>query len=424
MLCLLPLLLGLSGFFSGSETAFFSLSPHQHLQLRRSDSIVAASITRLLGVKRSLLVTLLSGNTLVNVLYFVISTVVFLGLHERAVLGATAESLLNILALVLLILLGEVLPKLVASQHAMGWARITGIPLLFVHRLLSPLHLAFRRAVIEPLSRLAAPRQQPVELTPQELERLLDLSQQQGVIDDREEQLLQQVLSLGQLKVRDLMCPRVDIMAFDLDDPPSRLVDMAKRSRLSRFPAYRRDLDQIMGVIYGQQVLMAQPKRQSDVEALIRPVTFLPELLRADQLLVDLRERKTSLVIVVDEYGGTAGLVTLEDVVEKMVGQIAHPHEPIEPPRVQALGPGRWRVSAALGIREWSSLFGAVGPLAGVSTIGGLVMARLGHVPSVGDQTTVGNLSIQVESMSDRRVDTLFLELDGMAADTAIRPDG
>ena len=117
------------------------------------------------------------------------------------------------------------------------------------------------------------------------------------------------------------------------------------------------------------------------------------------------------MAIAVDEHGGTAGLVTLEDVVEQMVGQIANPDEPQAGPPVEAIGSDRWRVSARLGIRQWTDVFGTSGAIPGVSTVGGLVMAKLGRLPKVGDRTTVGNLSIEVEGMSGRRIDRLLLQL-------------
>ena len=411
MLISLPVLLSCSAFFSGGETALFSLSRHQRLQVSRAKSIAASAITRLLDEKRALLVTVLLGNMFVNVLYFVMGTVLVISMHERDVLGATAGSILNIAALLLLILIGEVLPKLVASQYALRWSTFAAVPLLLIHRVLSPLRVTFRAVIVEPVSRLLAPAHQPAELSAEELETLLELSQHHGVIDDREEKLLQQVMSLGQMKVADLMTPRVDIKAFNLADDPKQLIEMASQTRVSRLPVFHNDLDQVAGIVYTRQVLQTKPRKRSEVDTLIREVKFVPELQRADRLLVDLRKSSTSLAIAVDEYGGTAGLVTLEDAVEQMVGQIADHHEAEAVPEVQLIGSDRWRVSAGLGVHEWVDVFGPIAPIAGVSTVGGLVMTRIGRVPKVGDVTTVGNVSIEVEKMQGLRVESLLLQL-------------
>jgi CBS domain containing-hemolysin-like protein len=327
---------------------------------------------------------------------------------------------LNLAALFVLILTGEVVPKLVAAQHPMVWSNWAALPLMVVHRVLTPIRGVVRGAIIVPLSRLLAPRQRPVELSPAELERLLELSQHQGVIDDQEEQLLQQVLSLSQLKVRDLMRPRIDMIAFELTQNPQKLIAMVAETRFSRLPVYRRDIDHIVGVVHRRQVLLTKPRTTDQVQALVRPARFVPDLQRADRLLVELRKARSTMVVVVDEYGGTAGLVTLEDVVEKMVGKIANRHESEPAPQVQSVGADQWRVSARLGILDWVSAFGTVVPIAGVSTIGGLIMARLGRLPNVGDRTNVGNLSIEVEKMDGRRMVTLLLQLtDGHSDDQA-----
>lgn len=416
MLAVLPLLLLFSAFFSGGETALFSLTRHQRLRLSRSPSIAASAVTRLVDARQALLVTLLLGNMFVNVLYFVIGTVLILGLQERA-LSPTVGNLLNIAAVLLLILVGEVLPKLVAARFAMAWSTVAAVPLMIFFRGLTPLRVVLQTMLVEPVSRLLSPRHRPHGLSAAELETMLELSQKRGVIDDEEEQMLQQVLSLGHLKVRDLMTPRVDIVAFEVNDDPAKLVAMVKQRRFSRIPVYRSDLDHIEGIVYTRQVLLAGPRTAAQVKALIRQVNFVPELQASSTLLVELRKRGTTIAITVDEYGGTAGMVTLEDVVEHMVGDIPGSQIESQPPHVQAIGHNQWRISADLSVGEWAEEFGRVHAIPGISTIGGLVMAQLGRIPNVGDRTTLRNLSIVVETMDRHRINTLRLELlDGAVA--------
>ena len=420
MLVCLPVLLCGSAFFSGGETAIFSLSRHQRHQLNRSDGFASRLTVQLLDERRQFLVTLLMGNMFVNILYFVISTVLILSLHKRGTLSAAAGNTLNVAALLLLILTGEVMPKLIASGFPKGWALTAAMPLMVVHRVLAPLRIVTRATIIVPLSRLVSPASHPIELTIQELEKLLELSQHRGIIDAQEEQLLQQVLALSQMKVKDLMRPRVDILAHDLDDPADALLETARQVRVSRLPVYRKDLDHIEGVVYRREVFLKHPRTAADVEALVHPVRFVPELQRVDRLLVELRRRGATLAIAVDEYGGTAGLVTLEDVVESMLGQITdQPHASQTPP-VEQLALGRWRVSGQLGIRDWVSLFGPdLRDVEGVSTIGDLVMAHLGRVAKAGDRMELRNLDIEVESVTGSRIEQLTLELRDPPSTTA-----
>lgn len=411
MLAALPVLLVLSGFFSGSETAWFSLSRHQVLELGRAQTMVCTTAARLADEKRSLLITLMLGNMVANVSFFVVSTILLLNLKEHREVGAWIMAVLNLMPLLSLIIVGEVMPKLIASRHAMPWTRLTALPLMLAHRGIAPLRLICAVAVIGPLARLIAPHSRPPDLSSQELAALLELSQQRGVINHDEEQMLQQVLSLSQLKVRDLMTPRVDIIGFDLDDPPGRLIDLLTHTRFSRVPVYRGDLDHIEGLVYRRQVLLRKPKTRREIESLIRQVRYVPELQRADHLLVELRKRGTTMAMAVDEFGGTAGLVTLEDVVECMVGQIVGPQDTGHPPQVQMIDQRSWRVSADLSVYEWAGVFGQIAPAAGVSTIGGLVMARLGKSPVVGDRIVLGNITMEVEKMNGQRIESLLIRL-------------
>lgn len=422
---LLPVLLVASGFFSGCETAWFSFSSHQQLQLSRSGTLAGSIAVRLADEKRRLLITLMLGNMLTNVSFFVVSTILLLKLRQRQAVATWGLWMLNVLPLLLLILFGEVLPKLVASTRTLQWVRLAAVPLLLIHRLLAPLRLICAAGVIAPLARLLAPPRRPPELSAEELETVLELSQQRGIIDHEEEQLLQQVLELGQLKVSDLMTPRVDIKAFDLDDDPAKLLELIRQTRLTQIPVHRGDLDHMEGLIHSRQALIQRPQSVDQVRALIRQIKFVPEQQRADQLLEDLRKSSVSVAMVVDEYGGTAGLITLEAVVEHMVGQIAGPFESTSSPQVEAIGAGQWRADAELPVRDWAEAFGfrwpaQEGPGAaeqGLRTLGGLVMARLGRVAAVGDRTSVGNISFEVETMKSRRIRSLLISLNRTQTD-------
>ncbi|MDX1681759.1 MAG: transporter associated domain-containing protein, partial [Phycisphaeraceae bacterium] len=166
--------------------------------------------------------------------------------------------------------------------------------------------------------------------------------------------------------------------------------------------------DDIVGVVIARQLLLTEPGDEEEFESIIRNVQFVPELQRADQLLVQFRKTGTTLAIAVDEYGGTAGLVTLEDLVERMVGDITGPREQSEAPDVQPLENDEYRVNADLPVRDWLDTFSPRGEAAlfapDVATLGGIVMARLGEVPEEGDEIDLGNLRITVETMDGARL--------------------
>lgn len=410
MLLCLPLLLIVSGFFSGSETALFSLTRHQRAQFKASGAFTDTAVATLLSETRQLLITLMLGNMTVNVLYFVVSTKLLLHARDEQLMGPVALGAASIAPLLAIILLSEVLPKLVAAKSSQTCSRLAAVPLLAVHRAIAPVRLAASALVITPLARLIAPSSRPDPLSPDELASLLELSQRQGVIDPQEQRMLRQVLELGRVKVDELMTPRVDIQAFDLDADPAELVELFKRTNLRQAPAFRKNLDHIEGFITARRALLYPPRSRLEVDALIEPATFVPQQQRADQLLAELRRDAKTIAVVVDEYGGTAGLVTLEDVAEHLVGDIAGAFDSGNEPAVEEVSPGCWRVSAELSTRDWAEAFGQSVPpdvqktLGAVHTLGGLVMAGLGRAARVGDQITIGNLVLSVDSLDGRRI--------------------
>jgi len=414
MLLLLPALLVASGFFSGSETSLFSLSAHQRRRLARAPDLFSHAASTLLQDTRGLLITLLLGNMTVNVVYFVISTMLILRLETRGDVAAIGVSIASVGTLVALILTGEIFPKMVAARLPSLWTRTIALPMLAAHRALWPLRLLLNAGVITPLARLIAPRDRPPELSPEELETLLKLSGEQGVIAPEEERELQQVLALSQIKVRQIMTPRVAIEGLDLTRPVEATVEAVRAGRFSRHPVYRQSLDAIEGVLLARQLLLHEPADRPALEALVRPVSFVPEQQRVDQLLVQFRKSGTTFAVVVDEYGGTAGLLTLEDIVEEMVGQITDDTEGEAAPRIERLGESDFRVRADLPIRDWwpgPRSPEQVARTTEVSTFGGLFMARLQRLPRPGESIQVGNLRLEVETMDGARIQWVRVHL-------------
>lgn len=417
LLIALPLLLAASALFSGSETALFSLSAHQRSLLAQSDRAGALAAAKLLVETRALLVTLLVGNMVINVLYFTLSTVLMERWLESGNISATGAAGIALATLLGVIIMGEVLPKQVAAQQAFAWSGLVGVPLLAIHRAIAPVRILAERMVIAPLARLIAPTTPPPDLSADELEIMLSMSRQRGIIDQGEQQLLRHVLELGQIKVRDIMVPRVDIRGYNLDDPLSAILQLARETRLRHLPVYDGNLDQIRGVILTRQLLANPPSTKRKLKTLIKPVYYVPEIAPADHLLATLRERAVTFAIVVDEYGGTAGLVTLEDVVEHFIGDIPGAYERDGQPLVEQLGPSVFRVGADLAVHDWVEWFGrnpAMSKAAsGAATLGGVVLGLLGKAPNPGDRVTLGNMVLMVERVEGRRITAVLVTLAG-----------
>ena len=234
---------------------------------------------------------------------------------------------------------------------------------------------------------------------------LVDMSEERGIIDRGEEELIQEVVDFGNTRIKEVMVPRVEVGAFGLTKSREELLKLIQQTHHARVPVYTRDIDHIEGIIYTKEFLMS-PERP--LRSFIRKVPFVPETKTVESMLAEFRRTDTRMAIVVDEYGGTAGLVTLEDLVEEIVGEIEDEHDQVEEP-VRRLGPRRFMLSGKLSIRDWAELFEVELADTAVTTVGGLVVSLLGHLPRTGEQVSFGNLTLTVTKMSRRRVQEVVL---------------
>ncbi|MHC4794493.1 MAG: hemolysin family protein [Planctomycetota bacterium] len=408
LLAMLPPLLVASGFFSASETVFFGLRTDDRAAIRRRGGIVAAATEALLRDPRRLLVTILLGNMTINTLYMTVTSVLLLR-HEGVPLAAAIFGLGTLLAV---IVLGEVAPKLAGQTHRVGAAAVIGPPLTVLHRILLPIGRIVTAVVIEPLQRLIG-RSPETVLDSDELEALIDLSARQGVIDRGEETLLREVVSFRTLRVRDIMTPRVSMLSTTVDAPPAEVRALIADSGLGRLPIHAGNLDEIVGILPCRSFLLDGPVGDPDVEAmaaLCRNPSFVPELASVEQLLARFRAEGSTLAIVVDEFGGTAGLVTIEDVAEELVGEIGTVDEAefVEPVR---LADARWRVGGLMPLHEWKAVFGPSIDDRRVSTVGGLFLARLGRLARPGDEIRLANVRVVAERVESGRVESAIVDL-------------
>jgi len=294
------------------------------------------------------------------------------------------------------------------SEH---WALWTSPVVAVLQRVLGPALWLLDRAAIAPMSRLLLPRRQaPADVTADELAAVMELSGRRGVIDRNASALLQEIIELSDLRLDDIMVPRVDMIAYDVDGDRQGLLDLFRRTHLRRVPVYEGSIDRVVGLIHAKRLFLEgeQPLRN-----LVTPVLFVPEAATVERTLVQLRVRRVQLAVVVDEYGGTAGLVTLKDILEEIVGELRIGRDEEEAPAVQKVSQREYLVDGDLAIHEWADAFKM--DLSGrrISTVGGFVTARLRRIPRVGDRLDYRNLRFEVLAMTGRRVHKLRLTLEG-----------
>lgn len=410
----LPLLLILSGFFSGSETALFGLTHHNQMTLRQRGGIGAAATARLIANQRMLLITILLGNMVVNVLFFVISSVLTL----RAP-GAAAATIISVSTLVAIVLLGEVLPKLIANARRTTWCIVAGPVLLALHRAIGPLRRLLNSGVIEPAARLFHGAEAVEALSPRELSALLEISRDKGVIDLGEAGLLDAVTALSVLRVRDVMTPRVDMRWLIADARAERVRAFVRTTRRTKIPICSGSIDDgVAGVLDARHYLAradSEPPRGPTAAALMERPLFVPEQARLDKLLETFRAAGNQYAIVLDEYGAVAGVVTVADVAERLIAGIlgkeyAGRGDAEGGPLVERLGDNQWRVSGRLPVHDWADAFRQTNK-SRASTVGGLIIASLGRVAKAGDVVALGNLRLEVEAMRGAGVETVLVSI-------------
>ena len=407
---LMLLLLACSAFFSGAETAFFNLSRRQVKLLRESKhrlQHLAASLTikpgRLLGC-------LLLGNMVVNVLFFAVASVLTVRIGQEV--GVTAAAVSAGVSFVILVLFGETVPKSLAYANSRSVSVTVVLPLYVWLQIAAPIQFVFRFLIVGPALRLILGRPQPPKpISTEEFRSLIDGVRRRGLITADENRLLGEIIELGFLKVRHVMRPRVDVVACSVTDPPQKAREIMQKKHLTKLPVYVRAIDNIVGLVHLRHLLLEGSK---PLDKIVQRVHFVPEQKTVESLLEFFRKSGTDTAIAVDEYGGIAGLVRLEDIAEELLGPIesASGIEPIE-----QLGPLKYRLAGTLAVHDWADAFGIEPDESRVATVGGLVTALLGKIPKSGETACLGNLRFTVEAVCKHRIETVILTLEPISSD-------
>ena len=315
---LLILLLVLSGLVSGSEVAFFSLSPRE-IQLLKDGTSVEKRIYSLISKPKRLLATILILNNFINIAFVTLSTIMTWQITGSQSVEGQIVIVLTVIITFLIVYFGEVVPKIYANQRSIGFAKLT-VPLLnFAFNFFKPISWLLTTFSLFLESKI---RRKGYEISAVQLNQALELTITEDT-PEGEKGILKGIVNFGQLSVKQVMRSRVDITAFEEALNFHELMDKINKSGYSRIPIYKETIDSIEGILYSKDLLPHLNKKESfKWQKLIRPALFIPETKKIDTLLKDFQEKHVHMAIVVDEYGGTSGLVTLEDVIEEIVGEI------------------------------------------------------------------------------------------------------
>ena len=412
-LLILFLLMG-SAFFSGTEIAYTSLSK---LKMKR-DSENPTTVQKLVGFIYNhydyALSTVLVGNNLVNIGATSVATVLAVklavGLDGR-ITDKTASAIVTLIMTVLILIVGEITPKMIARRCSETIARIAAWPLLVLMILFFPV-VWISTGIVNLFSILWKKDTQTVTITEEELENLLDTAEDEGVIDESETELLQSALEFTDLDAADILTPRIDVIGFELHDSMEFILDTIAETQFSRYPVYERTIDHVVGILYVKHLLkeLVDNKDVQLTDLLLEPV-YIPKTMKLHDIMDEFRSHQSHMVIVADEYGGIMGVVTLEDVLEQLVGEIWDENDDIVNDW-QELAPHRWECSGDMNLTEFFDNLDLDDDKleSDCATVGGWATENIGAMPVVFDSFDYLQYTILVKHVDENhRISRLLI---------------
>ena len=399
----LVLLIAGSAFFSGSETALSTFNRVRMKNAAEEGDKKAKKVLKVADDYDKTISTILIGNNIVNIASSSLATVLLLKLfpHNGALIS-------TIVMTVVVLIFGEVTPKSVAKAQADKLALLVAPVIDFLRTVFTP--VSFLLVKLTNQLNKNVDDDQP-SVTEEELISIIESIEEEGVLDEAESDLVQSALEFDEIEVQEVLTHRVDMIAMDLDDPWEEQLKLVQSEGISRFPVYEDTIDHIVGVVRAKDLLLAEVSGNRDLRKLITPVMFVHSTMSISTLLNDLRRQKMQMAIVTDDYGGTLGLVTMEDCLEELVGEIWDEYDKVEEEFID-LGNDVFEVSGEMNIydmfdnldintRNFESDY---------NTLSGWCVEQMEHIPQVGECFSYENLRVTVKEMEEQRITKLTVE--------------
>ncbi|MBL7971453.1 MAG: gliding motility-associated protein GldE [Prolixibacteraceae bacterium] len=410
-LLIILFLLVLSALISASEAAFFSLGPSEKHKIAGKSTKKNSYIIKNLESPEQLLATFLVANNFINIsivilLSFTINSLVdFSGIP---VLGFIVQVLM---AALIILLFGEIIPKIYSTHHALKFARFIAIPLHYLIRLLKPINSVFIYSTSFVNNRIHAYNKQ---ISVDELSQALELTSQTELKDDSE--ILKGIVKFGNKSVVEIMRSRVDVVSADIDFSLSKIMSLITETGFSRIPVYSESFDNIKGILYIKDLLPHVLKETSfRWQSIIRPPFYVPETKKIDDLLEEFQKNKVHMAIVVDEYGGTSGIVTLEDVLEEIVGEITDEFDE-EEKFYTKISENKYLFDGKTMLNDFYKVTGSDDTVfddvkGEADTLAGLILELKGEIPAKNDTITCKNYVFIIEAVDNRRIKQIKVEI-------------
>ena len=404
-----------SAFFSGTEIAYTSLNKLKLRQDGENPKGIQRLVHYIYNHYDRALSTLLIGNNLVNIAATSVATVLAVRLADRfagAISGEEASTIVTVLMTVIILIVGEITPKMIARRCSEGFAKLAAWPLLVLMIVLFPAVLV-TSGIVRVCSLLWARRdEQNFTITEEELESILDTAEDEGVIDENETDLLQSALEFTDMDAGDILTPRIDVVGFEIGQSVDEILQTVNETQFSRYPVYEKTVDHVVGILYVKHLLheLMENKQVQLSDLLLEPV-FIPKSMKLHDIMNEFRKSRTHMAVVADEYGGITGIVTMEDVLEQLVGEIWDENDDIVNDW-QEIDKNRYECSGDMNLSEFFDNLDMDEEEVetGCATVGGWATEVIGAMPVPFDAFDFQDLTVLVREVDDNhRINRLLI---------------
>ncbi len=406
---LVVVLLLLSGFFSGSETALFSLSRIQLEKLSQKTPKKTRRIHELLEQPRRLIITILLGNEFVNIAISTLSAAVIIEIFDKDLLW------INILVVLpVLLLFGEITPKTLAIRNNEGFSRMVASPLSLFARWITPLRWLIRSISDHIVNLFVSQSARRGSILNEDvIKTIVEDGEKEGILDSVEKEFIYNIFDFGDVKMDEVMTPRANLLYFPVEMPLREMIRELKEKHVSKVPIYKDNRDDILGILFATDLIGLSRKEIEDSDSTLRRILrkpyFVPVTKRAEELFRAFQHRKISIAIVLDEYGGVLGLVTMEDLLEEIFGEIRNEFEEKDSQH-EKISEYLYRIRASMTLDECSELLDVALVSDEVDTIGGLIFSLFGELPKEKATIMYHNLQFTVDKIEGNRIEMLTVK--------------
>ncbi|WP_305085292.1 HlyC/CorC family transporter [uncultured Dubosiella sp.] len=412
----LLILLLLSGFFSSAETSLVAVSKIKIRSMAESGVKRAQTLMKIFENDAKMLSAILIGNNLVNTYAASIASMIALSFG-----GSAAVSVATFIITFLILVFGEITPKTIATQNAEKLALAYGPVILFLMRILTPVIWFINLFSACILKILGVGKDSRPSMTESELRTIVDVSHEEGVIEEDEKEMINNVFDLGDAVAKDVMVPRVYVVMADVESSYDDLIRLFREEQFTRIPIYEGNVDNIIGLINMKDLLLYEDLEHFDIRKILRKPYFTVENKNVSDLLMEMKQSTFNLAIVLDEYGEVAGIVTVEDIVEEIVGEVQDEYDAHEMENIQKIDDHTYDIKGFINLHDLNDELHLHLDSEDFDSIGGLIIDRLGRLPQLNDQVTLENgIILQVKKIDKNRIEEVRLILPVCAEDAEI----